>query len=159
MSQQQQQSMKTTAIGDALPKNCIPLNTTEKDISKLGHGDYVNHCLMVVLNHGYEVRMQGAKVEYNEQKAQIEYKPEQSLIDSLNKDPCPYANGGLNPGYPYPWNFMANQVIPWALACQSCGDRISSGVHMCAIANCQLRFTCSKIECAYKHYSNKHARI
>ena len=152
-------SKSTKKIGDALPKNCIPVNTKEKDISKLSHGDYVNRCLMVVLNHGYQVRMQGTKVEYNESESQLEYKPEQPLIDSLKKSEYQWSNGGFNPGYPHPWNLVPNNLYGMPHICIYCKENLGSDVLMCEIDGCDFRFTCNKPSCAYKHYTNKHARI
>lgn len=126
--------------------NIVPSADIPSD--KLRHGDYVNRCLMVVLNHGYDVQCGGKQVTYDETHGELIYGPEAPILETVK------ITGIKNKGYPRPWDFEQADPEHVGTLC-ACGVVIEGHVHKCAILGCR-QHTCNKIMCPDNHYQKKH---
>jgi len=124
---------------------------SETDWKKLSSISTVNRCLMIVLNHGYDVQNNGREVTFDETTSKLIYGPEQPLRLTIA------TTGKKNPGYPDPWDFGAADADYKGKAC-ACGTIISGDAHKCAIYGCR-HHSCNCMQCCQKHYEEAHKNM
>lgn len=148
-------------------RDCIEAEVNKPtSYQDMGHGDAVDHCVTIALNHGYDIMYCGQKVTfdeklYNTPRPGAEGKLHNGLIygPSLALERTIQKTGTKNANFPDPYNTIVVRGTSNSNDKCACGKPLGGPhvdlIHECAILNCKHQ-TCNTIQCALEHFDSAH---